>query len=99
MNEECTSHATLLDGLTVPLSESQGYCAKELIEGDVSLGSEVVGEHDGAHHENAVGQQLWMAESSFVETKLLDLNQILPFSVCKSTREESCAMVSATVSP
>lgn len=60
-----TGCATLLDGSTVPLGESLGHCAKELVEGDVSLGSEFVGEVDGAHHENALGQDLWMAQSCF----------------------------------
>lgn len=56
------SHAQLLHSLAVPLGQSQADSGQEFVEGDVSLGGEVLGEHDGDRHQNAVTQDLRRTE-------------------------------------
>ena len=47
------------DSLAVPLGESGGQAGQELVQGHVGLRGELLGEHGGDHHEQAVGQDLW----------------------------------------
>lgn len=52
------SEVRLLCGSTETLSESQGHVSQEFIQGDVGLRGEILGEHNGGHHKNALGQEL-----------------------------------------
>jgi len=55
-------HSTLSARSAVFLCQSQGHAAEEFVHGDVHLGGKLFGEHDGEHHEDAVGQELWVAQ-------------------------------------
>lgn len=48
----------LLHGSAVPLGQSQTGRGQEFVKGDVNLGGEVFGEHDGEHDQDAVRQDL-----------------------------------------
>lgn len=43
---------------TVSLRESQGQGSQEFIHGDMGLGGEILGEHNGDHHKETLGQEL-----------------------------------------
>lgn len=55
-------HARLRHSSAVPLGQSQADSGQEFVEGDVSLGGEVLGEHGGQHHQDAVRQDLRRTE-------------------------------------
>lgn len=52
------------DSLAVFLGQSQGEGGQELIQGAVCLGGQVVGEHLGNDHEDAVAEKLWVIEET-----------------------------------
>lgn len=59
------------DSLAVFLRQSQGHVEQELIQGDVGLRGEVVREHGGDDHQNAVGQELWTKKKKTISMKFI----------------------------